>query len=172
MKGIIVITYPGSPWLSDCIASLEGVSYPVFLCINPKGKSAYDAAAFYYATEHNIEEFVVLHDTMEIKDITLFDKLFELDGNVQLSHLWQMCLGKFTLNRLTPLPPKPFGKLPAIKFEGTYVRTIKADHKPFPLLEDTSVFVEKHGKKRMVIENEYILKYKGTWNNDMVGPNE
>ena len=111
MRGIIVVTYPGSPWLSECISSLEGVKYPVYICINPKGKSAYDMEALYYAKEHNIHDFFILHDSMVIKDITLFDKVFELEGNVQLSHLWQMGLGKFNLNSIPPLPPKPFGNV-------------------------------------------------------------
>ena len=172
MKGIIVVTYPGSPWLSDCIASLVGVKYPVYLCINPPGKSAYDMEAFYYAKEHKIYDFFVLHDSMVIKDISLFDKVFELKGNVQLSHIWQMGLGKFNIHNIPELPTKPTDKLSAIRFENSYLRTIKVNHTLFTLLKDTDIFEEKHGKKRMIIENEFIRKYKGTWSNDMVGKDE
>ena len=97
---------------------------------------------------------MIIHDSMQIKDISLFDKVFALDGNVQLSNHWQMCLGKFVLNTLPELPNKPIGKLKSIYFENSYFKPVGPDHKPFPLLTDTNTFVEKHGKKRMVIENE------------------
>jgi len=171
-KGIIVVTYTGSPWMSDCLSSLTGVKYPIYICINPKGRSAYDAEGFYYAKKHGIKDFIILHDSMEIKDISLFDKLFELEGNVQLSRAWQMFLGKFSLDKLPPLPHRPVGKMAAVNFESSYLRGTKADHIPFELLKDTKVFIFKQGKKRMVIENEYLIKFKGTWETTSIGANE
>jgi len=169
MKTIIVVTYPESPWLSDCIASLEGVTYPVTLCINPKGESAYDTAAFYFAREHNIKEFIILHDSMVIKDISLFDKVFALPGNVSMSNIrFLMCFGKYELDKIPTLPPKPKNKREAVEFESGFVRHKVLCDSMFAPLNDTNVFENKHGKKRMILENDYIKKYKGCWNPDMI----
>lgn len=165
---IIVVTYEGSPWISECIAGLVGCKYPIHLCINPKKDCPYDPGAFYYAEKHGIEKFIILHDSMVIKDQALFDIAFSLDGNVAIGKDFFMCLGKFELKKVLPLPPKPIDKMSAINFEGKWLKTIAKDHFICPELIDKDVFVEKHGEKRMVLENKYLIKYKGTWVPSMV----
>ena len=167
-KAIILVTYKGSPWISECLDSLQGVKYPILLCINPEGKSAYDMEAFYYAQEHGVEEFIVLHDSMVIKDQSFFEEAFGRPGHVKLTPMFLMGFGKFVLKGLPPLPPKPIGKKAAVSFETHYLRKLPASSEMFPKFRDTNNFVQKHGQKRMVLENDYLIKYKGTWDPNMV----
>ncbi len=161
--GIIVVTYAGSPWLSECIASLEGCKYPIYLCINPKEDCPFDPGALFYAEEHNIKTFVVLHDSMVVKDQKVFDMLFEKEGNVAVYTDKLSCLGKFELKSLLPLPNKPNTKSNAVDFE------IKLREK----FDDTLGLVpnkreeNKNGRLNRVEESDYLIKYKGTWTGGM-----
>ena len=168
MKAIIVVTYPDSPWIKECIASLQKTKYPVMLCINPVGESAYDPAAFYYAQEHNIHEFIIIHDTMIIKDVSLFDEAFKHKGNIAIAPEFFMCLGKYESNHLPPLPKKPVDKSSAINFESNYCRRLPTNVTICPEFRDSDDFIEIKGQKRMVLENKYLIKYKGCWNPEMV----
>jgi hypothetical protein len=173
MQSIIVVTYKGSPWIGECLDSLAGCKYPVHVCINPPGKSAYDPAGFYYAKEHGLEQFIIMHDTMIIKDMSFFDDAFAIEGNVSFPAVdFLMCFGKYDASLLPPLPAKPTKKMEAIMFETYYARKIPKSATLFPDFDDTHIFVHKHGKDRMVLENDYVIKYKATWHPDMVSPFE
>lgn len=155
MKAIIVVTYKGSPWLQECIDSLDGCKYPILICHS--GKGAYEMEGLYYAKQHGIKEYILLHDSMIIKDQSIFDKAFEIDGMVKIAR--QMNLAKFVEPNL---PKKPINKNEAIEVEcGWYME----QQAPIlcPDLVDVAVFEEKHGRKNMVLENQYIKKYKGNW---------
>jgi len=164
---VIVITYPGSPWLSECISSLVGCKYPIHIVVNPKDNCPYDSGAFYYAQEHGIKEFIPLHDSMVVKDLALFDKAFSLKGNVAFAEKFLMSFGKWDLSKIQPLHPKATDKKSALAFE-EWTQKFQPDHIIEPLLKDTDIFTEKHGEKRMVLENQYIIKYKGTWDISMI----
>ncbi len=161
--GIIVVTYAGSPWLSECIASLEGCKYPIYLCINPKKNCPFDPGAFYYAYQHKIQKFVVLHDSMVIKDQKIFDILFEKEGNIAVHDDRLNCLGKFELDKIMPLGVMPTNKQDAVVFEIALrkkfndtlglKRKIREEH--------------KNGRLNRVEEDDYIIKYKGTWTWEM-----
>ncbi len=159
---VVVITYPNSPWLSGCISSLQGCNYPIHVCVNPEENCPYDAGGFYYAEKHGLEEFIPLHDSIIVKDVSIFDKVFNLEGNVALADRFLMSFGKFNLKSIQPLAVKPKNKKEALDFE-IWTMKITPDHKISPL-KDTDEFTTIHGQKRMVLENEYFIKYKGTWN--------
>ena len=172
IPSIIIVTFKGSPFISECLDRLEGCKYPIHLCINPDEHCPYDPGAFYYARDHKIETFIVLHDSMFMKDMTLFDKAFGLKGNISIGDNFLMCFGKYELKTLLPLPPKPISKADAVAFETLYLRSIKPDHTLCPEFNDTQNFIEKYGQKRMVLENEYLIKYKATWDTYMIKEKE
>ena len=169
---IIVVTYKNSPFLAECVNSLEGCKYPIYLMINPDKDCPYDPGAFYYAKEHNIQKFIILHDSMVVKDKKIFDMAFELDGLVSIGDNFLMCLGKYELDKLPELPEKPRTKYQAVMFETDFLHGIKPDHTLCPEFKDRQVFVEKHGLQRMVLENEYLIKYKSTWKNSLIRERE
>jgi hypothetical protein len=155
MQSIVVVTYKGSLWLQDCLDSLVGTPYPVHICWSEEG--AYDTEGLYYAERHGLESFILLHDTMVIKDISLFDILKD-KGNTKIAN--QMFLGKF----VAPynLPEKPRTKAEAIDME-TFWYTPKNWELLCPELVDVPIFEEKNGRMNMILENQFIKKYKGNW---------
>jgi len=168
-ESIIIVTYPGSPLVQECLASLEGVDYPIHVCINPKRAGAYDTAAFYYAEEHGLETFMILHDTLMVKDKAFIEEAFSHEGLVSILGIpFLSCLGKYEKDLLPPLPMKPSNKQEAINFESHYARMLKPSHTLFPDLQDTNEYMEKHGKRRMLIENDSFRKYKSVWSEAMI----
>lgn len=163
-RAIIVITYDGSPWIDECMASLEGVKYPIDKC---DGGSTFDPMGFYRAVEKGYDEFVILHDTCVVKDIKLFDMLFDRPGHVAITMGFLMCLGKYVTKDLPPLPAQPGSKRQAVEFEGQYCSAIHGSVL-FPDFIESNTFVDKNGRNNMIIENDYLIKYKGFWSMDMV----
>jgi hypothetical protein len=127
----------------------------VHICWSEEG--AYDTEGLYYAERHGLQSFILLHDTMVIKDQSLFDILKD-KGETKITD--QMFLAKF----VAPynLPDKPRTKAEAIDME-TFWFTPKTCETLFPELLDVAVWEEKNGRMNMVIENDFIKKWKGNW---------
>ena len=161
---VIVVTYEGSPFLDEALEYLKGIKHPLLLCINTPDDNGYDPAGFYLAKELELEKFILLHDSCHVKDQRVLDMLFAFGGTISLSPGILMCMGKF--EQLPELPPKPKNKREAVDFE-TAMKNWQ--HTPlFPTFTDCDKREYKHGKERMVIENEYLKKYKSTWSPDMI----
>lgn len=109
--------------------------------------------------KENFEEFIFIHDTTLIKDISLFDKLFAIPGNVVLTRGNYHYMGRFVSSELPNLP-RVHDKVTAIMLETVWL----SDYKEFEpdLPAHSLIWEEVHGQKRMRIENEYIVKWKGT----------
>ena len=154
-QALVVVTYSGSLWLQDCLDSLSGVKYPVHICWSEDG--AYDPEGLYYAERMGLESFILLQDSMIVKDHSIFDIVADIP-NCKIAN--QMFLGKFTAPY--NLPPKPTSKGEAIDME-TFWYTPKEWETICPEFTDTEVFEEKNGRMNMVLENKYFKKFKGHW---------
>jgi hypothetical protein len=109
----------------------------------------------------HFDEFVHIHDTTLIKDISMFGKLFAIEGHVVLTKGNYHYMGKFVSNNLPNLP-RVHDKVMAIMLEVRWL-----DDYPYTEFEPdlpvhTLVYEEIHGKRRMVLENIYMKKWKGT----------
>lgn len=90
-----------------------------------------------------------------------------------LNPRFEMYLGKYDRRILDQMYiPTPFNKAEAVKFEQEWNRAyIKNDpnfkvfHQP---LHDVEVFEEKFGRNNMILENDFIKKYKGSWHLGMI----
>ena len=72
-------------------------------------------------------------------------------------------MGKYVSN-LLPNTPRIHEKSVGILMETTWLDKSKNYSEFTPDLPvHTDNFTEIHGQKRMVLENDYIIKYKGTW---------
>lgn len=162
-KAIVVASYPDSPWLSDCLVSLKGVNYPVVIAMNTPEDNAFDPQGIYEAVRLGLEEFVLLHDSMVVKDQSIFDILFGMPGHVAVSPGGLMLIGKYVTAQLPALPKKPSGKKEAVYFELSYKNQVPWSHTLDPAFTDGNVFEVKHGKNRMVLENQWFKKYKGVY---------
>lgn len=130
---------------------------------------------------HNLTEysqFFLLQDTFEILDNSIFYKLFEeepyKDRSVQYGRHFQMYLGKFKreiLDRFSSSntwPPMPKTKGDSIWLEEHFTKkykafdpaTIEFNHN----FADQGGKQEEHfGRNNLVIEDQYLRKWKGTW---------
>lgn len=111
--------------------------------------------------KENFDEFIHIHDTTLIKDISLFDKLFELEGNVVLTKGNYHYMGKFGTKQLPNLP-RVHDKVMAIMLEVRWLDDYPYTEFTPDLPVHSLNYEEIHGKRRMRLENEYMIKWKGT----------
>lgn len=111
--------------------------------------------------KEKFDEFVFLMDTCIIKDISLFDRLFEIEGNVVLTKGNFHYMGKFVTKELPNLP-RVHDKTTAIMLEVRWLDGFKYTEFEPDLPVHSLVWEEIHGMKRMRLENEYMVKWKGT----------
>lgn len=156
-------------WLANCLLTLANFSkYPVIAVINDdfelgKLKWAYDNT--------KADDIFLMHDTVEVKDASIFDTIFSYSGSVAITNEpcpFGMFFGKYerrVLNRLEI--PTTKTKLEAVEQEmefNTKYASLAGDYLVIcPELRNQQVFEEKFGRTNMILENRYFKKYKGTW---------
>lgn len=162
MKGIVISTSEYSrPFYEDLMKSIK-TDYPIYLCWEGIGRpeGSFELGAIKKGKEM-FDEFVYLHDTVLIKDNSIFDKLFAIEGHVFLTEGGFHYFGKYVSKDL-PEIPEMHNKQEAIYWE---LNWFKKEHKVFepqlPVISDK--FEEKYSRLNMVCENDYIIKFKGTW---------
>ena len=174
-KGIVVGTSAFTKdFLKPCLDSLKGTPYKVLVVSNDNYTpdfpidnlivnewNGWELAVLQRGKE-NFDEFIHIMDTTLIKDITMFDKLFALEGNVVLTAGNFHYMGKFVTKELPNLPIV-HDKLLAIYLEVRWLDGFKYTEFTPDLPVHTNVFEEIHGMKRMKLENEYMIKWKGTY---------
>lgn len=111
--------------------------------------------------KENFDEFIHIHDTCLIKDISLFDKLFAIEGNVVLTKGNFHYMGKFVTKELPNLP-RVHDKTTAIMLEVRWLDGFKYTEFQPDLPVHSLNWEVIHGTKRMRLENEYMIKWKGT----------
>ena len=160
-KGIVITTSDYTKdFLQTCLNSLKTAPYEVFVQDNGS-EGGYELAGI--ATGKNLfDEFVHLMDTTEIKDVSLFDKLFAIDGHVFLTNGGYHYMGKFVSKDLPDLPII-HTKAEAIDQELKWLSTKPRKYFKPDLPVHTEVFEEKNGQRRMRLENDYLIKWKGTY---------
>lgn len=161
-------------WLENCLSSFGKYDkYPIIVVVNDdfelgKIKWIYDFT--------NLEEFFILHDTVEIKNTELFDLAFEYEGSFALSNQpvpMGMFLGKYRRCVLDKMSiPITKTKMEAVlqecAFNQEYAKLETKMATIFNPIVNTDKFEEKFGRNNMILENDYIKKYKGTWTLEMV----
>lgn len=170
MKAIVVATTRGREhWLKDCLESIES-KHPVLVVDHYD----YELGKIRWVYENTtLDEFLLLQDSVVIKDPKWLDEIFDIEGSVSLSTKpYFMFLGKYVRTDLDKVDiPVVNTKLEAITFEDSWTYKYKeAANKMtylWPLL-DTAVFMEHHGRENMILENDHLIKYKGCWNPSMV----
>lgn len=171
-KAIVIGTYHGrGAWVADCLNSLDGEDYNIIVV-----NALYEIGAIKWVYDHtDIDEFIFLQDTVIAKSWIWIDKCFDFPGSVSLcSKPYFMYLGKYCRNVLDKVPfPTVLNKRDAVTHEGDwtsqYVRAAGGIVHSLWDLDDSQTYEDRHGRMNMVIENEHIKKYKGTWHPDMIG---
>lgn len=176
-QAIVVTTVPQSgEWLANFFGKLNGYDkYPILAIADYK----FELGKIRWMLEHtDVEEFFVLHDTCEIKDISLFDLVFEKykGKSVALSNspaMFGMYLGKYRREVLKNMRlPRPATKLANVRYEisfnSEYAKRDPSTVLLFPNFVDNYVFEKKLGRVNMKLENKYLIKWKSTWRPEMI----
>lgn len=118
----------------------------------------------------NYDELLFLNESMVVKDNAIWDICFQKHKNksVMLGERYLMFFGKFRrvmVNKLT-FPDVRSKYDDVILGEGQWCRQYMElnDHVEIQPLADGDRFEMKHGRKNMVLENQYFIKYKATYN--------
>jgi len=171
-KGIVITSSAYTKdFLTPCLNSLQNAPYPILVVGNdyiPETDemmvinrwNAWELGGIAQGKKH-FDEFIHLMDSCVVKDITLIDKLFEIDDNVFLTNGGYHYMGKFVSSSL-PEIPKISTKEEAIANELHWLKRPCTYFEP-NLPVHTDVFEEIHGQRRMLLENDYIKKWKGTF---------
>lgn len=115
------------------------------------------------------DEIVFLNESMVVKDNSIWEQLFQdYEGqSVMLSERFLMFFGKFRREMINKLEfPQVHSKRDDVVLgEGKWCQEYMNlnDHVEIQPLHDCDRFIEKNGRKNMVLENDYFIKYKGTW---------
>lgn len=174
---IICATTNRLDWLNNCLASFKDYNkYPIISLMVNNGKG-YIPDFLREILKMNIEEFVLLQDSMEIKDASIFDICFELNKgkSVSLSNTpvaFGSTHGKFLSSVLSKcsipqLNNKYDDALYEVSFGLEYLKQCEGNAVALADLKHSDKFEYKFGRNNMVVENEWIKKYKGTWTIDM-----
>lgn len=172
MKGIVITTHEKTkPFFLDLMNSLTNCKYPIVVITNTDENNEFELAGL-KAGMQLFDEFIYLHDTVQIKDMQLFDILFSYQSMVSISPNFLMFLGKYNSEQLkTEQMPIVTNKHQAVDLE-TWLRFHLVPKYGIPHLDrnfvDNNNFEFKHNRNNMILENQYLKKYKGTWDRSMI----
>ena len=161
-RGIVIAcTESSRPFYEDLCKSLK-TKYPIYFSWEgidrPHNSHEYAAVAI---GKEMFDEFIFLHNSVIIKDNSLFDKLFEMEGHIALTDKFYHLMGKY-VSKDIPSIPIVHNKHESIANELTW---FKAPYGVFPnqLPVHREIYEQKHGRLNMILENDYMIKYKGHW---------
>ena len=172
----------GAAWTADLLASLDGCAWPVE--VNQTWD--FELATIAWAARH-LDEFVFLPAATVVKDLAVFDLAFgDLAGKsvnlggVQQGYRFRMYLGKYLASSVLELGiPTVTSKAMAVEQELRWGEDYAQQEEhagrfaelggSFQISDATSEGqVERHGRTNLVVENQYLRRYQGTWNTSMI----
>ena len=184
MKLGLVITTSGYTklFLRDCLDSIKNVKYPILIVSNDNYDPSEVIKSIQWDGPNSVDliinqenkwelggiqrgkevfdTFCHIMDSTLIKDIAMFEKAFEFSPgeNVVLTKGNFHYMGKFETARLPNLPIVK-DKDTAIMLEAHWLKFYREFRPDLPV--QTDIFEVVHGQRRMRLENEYMIKWKG-----------
>lgn len=173
---IVIATHQSTkPFLKDLLYSLRGCKYKKLVIENETTNSryianrgGYELGAMYKATTLANDDLFFLQDTCVIKKKKILEIAEKAPGGMALCHKFMSYLGKYKRAVLdTMVIPGVDNKQDSLRHEFSWTAEYISLDKDFQYapdpLGDSNVFEEKHGRKNMVLENDYLIKYKARW---------
>jgi hypothetical protein len=166
-KAIIVGTRPDrKKWLNNCLKSIDS-KYSVVV-VNCEG---YEVGKMKWVLNNtDIDRFVFLQDSIEVKDNSVFECLDKYTQGVSLCSYPRLfgcyfgCYNSWALRKINL--PDIDKKLTAVQYEMIIHKDYSNYDEIVDLgkdLVDNDIFIKKFGKKVMKLENKYFIKYKSHW---------
>jgi len=194
---IIVTHEKVRKYFDNLVKSLKGCKYPIHIVVNETSKKPYytekikkqfesviefegnhyELSAFEANKKLKLDEFLLLPATTEIVDQSVLDMVFNnLKGRSVAFSTYPTAFGMFigkyrklVLDKMEFLMPE--NKAEAVEMEMVFNNQyVQIDPNTIVLWKDfvdNDNIVEKFGEKRMLIENKFIKKWKGTWSRNM-----
>lgn len=162
---VIIHRRQDSIWLNDCLNSIK-TDYPVLIS-NHEGWVMEGIKKMWQTTGY--KELVFLNESMIVKDNSIWELIFHEYGgqSVMLGERFLMFFGKFRREMVNQLEfPNVTSKYEdVILGEGGWCRQYMElnDHVEIEPLVDGDRFEMKHGRRNMVLENDFFIKYKATY---------
>ena len=169
MQAIVIATTPTpSKWLPNLLKSLSGYDKYQIIIISNYG---YEVGKLRWVVENTtLSEFVLLQDSCEIKDTRIFDLCFDKVGyTVTFDPKFRSYMGKWRREILERIGiPTAKTKMDAVRYEEdwAHIRYLSAERKKMHLFDGFSrseIYEKKYGRTNMILENDYIKKYKAVW---------
>ena len=169
---IVIGSSPGrEQWLADASGSIQREHIAVV-------NYGYELAKIRWALENTqAERFLFLQDSFIVKDQALFGMLEAFPGSVALysDPAPYGCFAGVYERSVLRKVGVPFvdSKRDAVRLEIEWTRKYveAAGNVPvlFPKVRDATGYIEDHnGRDNLVLENKYIIKYKGTWKEEQI----
>ena len=168
----VIGTSPGrSEWAADCLASVPGEA----LVVSVPG---FELAKLRWVLDNTtLERFLFLQDSVTVSP-ALYARLSDYQGSVALLSdpvPFGCYLGVYERKVLEAVGiPQISTKRQAVEAEIWWTRAYveAAGQVPvlFPELTDRNAkrHAIRHGRENLVLENEFVTKYKGTWRHDQI----
>ena len=164
---IVIGTSPGREnWLSDCLNSLQK---PCLIIRD----SNYELGKIKWCQENLKNPFFFFQDSVVFKSTDWIDEALKQNQSISLNNdpdLYGTYMGIYDPKILNQIDvPIPTNKAEAVELELTwtkkYVAKAGAVQILFPDLKDSNATRKelRHGRENLVLENDYLIKYKGNW---------
>jgi hypothetical protein len=170
-QAIVILHARGeNKWLQPLLDSIQ-THYPII--VTNHDPEIWCMGAIKQVFENtNFDEILILNESMIVKNNLIWELCFSDNKGkpCMLAENYLMFLGKFNRN-IPPIPTVKNKREDVLLGEGSWCieyKDLNPDYVAIQPLKDTQVFTEIHGQKRMVLENDYFIKYKGTWDITMI----
>jgi hypothetical protein len=170
---IVIATTPGrEQWLQQCLASIE---QPVLVLSD----FTFELGKIKWIFNNTkIERFMFLQDSVVIKNQNLFDLLLKDKGSIALTNdpcMYGMYLGVYERHILEKIEiPIPKTKAESIAYElswtDNYCKVARNVRLAFTDFSDSRSTRKQvlFGRENLVLENDFLIKYKGNWGQQVV----
>jgi hypothetical protein len=170
---IVIATTPGrEQWLQQCLASIE---QPVLVLSD----FTFELGKINWIFNNTkIERFMFLQDSVVIKNQNLFDLLLKDKGSIALTNdpcMYGMYLGVYERHILEKIEiPIPKTKAESIAYElswtDNYCKAARNVRLAFTDFSDSRSTRKQvlFGRENLVLENDFLIKYKGNWGQQVV----
>jgi hypothetical protein len=161
-----------SPWLNELLDTIH-TDYPVIVT-NHEGWGIDGVRKMFTHTE--FDEIFFLNETMLVKDNIIWDIVFEKfkGESVAIGENYLMWLGKYlrkhVLQTTFPVVTSKREDITLGEFEWNkqYIGQDSSFYTVGMMTDTFDKYEERHGRTNMVLENEYFIKYKATWDLGML----
>lgn len=170
MNEIVVIatTPKREAWLTDCLESMPNTKVMVL------SDFTYELGKIRWLRDNTtLDRFLFLQDSVVIKDEAVIAAAFEQEGSVCFStdpFMFGMYLGIYDMEVLRQIDiPIVTSKRQSIDYEISWHKTYCDMAGKVTIMFDdikdsmATGVVMRHGRENLLLENQYLAKYKGDW---------